>query len=339
MKIALGMRSNPGPWGGGSRFIAALAEGLAKSGHSIVHDLRDRDIDVILLVDPRTRAPNVTFGPGQIARYVSFVNPSAIVVHRINECDERKGEAFINAKLVGANSVADWTVFVGAWLAELPVWKANLRGPWSTIRNGADRRIFNAQGFVPWTGDGPLRLVTHHWGYHRLKGFDVYEAIDARLGDPAFAARFSFTYIGNLPKGFRLAHSEHVPPLDGTELASRLRASHGYVTASVNEPGGNHQNEGAACGLPLIYRESGCMPEYCEGYGISFRGPDDFFDALDRYRNQYGVLASRMAGYPNSSDRALGEWLALFDRLATDRARILSARRRRPAFYMNLARI
>jgi len=339
VKIALGMRASAGPWGGGSRFVAALADGLVAAGNEVVYDLSDRGIDVILLVDPRTRAPNVTFGPGQIARYLKFANPSAIVVHRINECDERKGQPFINAKLVRANAVADWTVFVGAWLADLPVWKENLRGPWSTIRNGADRLVFNPEGFVPWNGDGPLRLVTHHWGYHRLKGFDVYEAMDARLADPDFAKRYAFTYVGNLPRGFQFEKAAHVAPLDGIELAGRLRRHHGYVTASVNEPGGNHQNEGAACGLPLLYRESGCMPEYCEGFGESFRGPDDFFEALERYRARYDALAASMPRYPNIADRMVADWLALFANVMADRERIISSRMRNATFYMNLLRI
>ena len=45
--------------------------------------------------------------------------------------------------------------------------------------------------------------------------------------------------------------------------------NHVYITGSINEPGGNHQNEGAIVGLPLMYLKSGCMSEYCKGFGIS----------------------------------------------------------------------
>jgi hypothetical protein len=315
MKIALGMRPYDGPWGGGNRFAASLSEGIAAAGHTVVHTLDDADIDVIVLVDPRTRAPNVTFGAGAIMRYLALRNPAAIVVHRINECDERKGTPFINAKLARANYVADWTVFVGSWLAGLPVWRKNLHTPWRTIRNGADKNLFNADGFVPWSGDGPLKLVTHHWGYHPMKGFDVYAAIDARLADPAFAARYSFTYIGNLPANFRFAHARHVAPLNGRPLVDTLCGHHAYVTASINEPGGNHQNEGAACGLPLLYRASGCMPEYCDGFGIAFEGPQDFEAGLEQLRGRYGDLARAMAGYPNTAAAMVRGWLALFAEL------------------------
>src|SRR5262249_27838875 len=138
MKAAIGSRPFDGPWGGGNRFVAALCEALRTAGHTVVHGLADRDIDIILIVDPRVRSPNVCFGVGAVLRYLAWRNPNAIVVHRINECDERKGEPFINAKLVRANYAADATVFVGEWLSHLPVWRQHLRSPWFTVRNRSD---------------------------------------------------------------------------------------------------------------------------------------------------------------------------------------------------------
>ena len=56
----------------------------------------------------RQQAKHVAFTPGQIFRY-RLAHPNALVVHRINECDERKGERFINDRLARANAVADAT--------------------------------------------------------------------------------------------------------------------------------------------------------------------------------------------------------------------------------------
>jgi hypothetical protein len=327
MKVALGMRPYAGPWGGGNRFIAALADGLAAAGHTVEYELRDPAIDVILLVDPRVRSPNVAFGAGAILRYLAFTNPGAVVIHRINECDERKGEPVINHRLVRANYCADWTVFVGSWLTGLPVWQRHLRTPWRVVLNGADRRLFNAEGFAPWRGEGPLRLVTHHWGNHRLKGFDVYEAIDARLDDPAFAARFAFTYVGRVPAGFQFRNARLVAPLDGPPLADELRRHHAYLTGSINEPGGNHQNEGALCGLPLVYRNSGCLPEYCTGFGVAYDGPGDVFGALDRLAASYDEFAARMPAYPRTAEQMVADWLAVLDEAFAARDDVIRQRR------------
>jgi hypothetical protein len=327
MKLALGSRPYDGPWGGGNRFVAALTEALAARGHTVMHALDAPDIDIILMIDPRVRSPNVCFGPGAILRYLALRNPDALVIHRVNECDERKGEPFINHKLVRANYVADATVFVGEWLTRLPVWRAHLRSPWFTVRNGADTRLFNRDGFRPWNREEPLRLVTHHWGYHPMKGFDIYAALDRMMGEPAWRDRIAFTYVGNLPKGFAFTHARYVPPLDGAALAAELQGHHAYVTGSQNEPGGNHQNEGALCGLPLLYRESGCMPEYCTGFGVSFSGPDDLSGALSRLIDGYPDLVARMPAYPHTAERMTREWIALFESLLAERAALVAQRR------------
>jgi hypothetical protein len=327
VKIAIGSRPYNGPWGGGNRFAAALVSALSDAGHVVVYDLADPDIDIVVLTDPRPRSPNVMFGAGAILRYLALRNPRALVIQRINECDERKGEPFINSKLVRANYVADVTVFVGEWLTHLPVWQQNLQSPWFVIRNGADASLFNTRGFHPWSGTGPLKLVTHHWGYHSMKGFDIYTELDEMMAQPGWKDRFAFTYIGNLPKGFVFRNARYVRPLDGPALVAELQSHHAYVTASINEPGGNHQNEGAMCGLPLLYRQSGCMPEYCDGYGVGFCGSDDFPAAFERLVADYPRMVERMASYPHTAERMTRDWIALFENVLASRDSLLSGRR------------
>jgi hypothetical protein len=327
MKIAVGARPYDGPWGGGNRFVAALCEALTERGDAVVHDLKDGDIDIILLMDPRTRSPNVSFGAGAILRYLQTRNAGAIVVHRVNECDERKGEPFINHLLARANYVADATVFIAAWLAELPVWRNNLREPWYVVRNGADERIFNADRFKPWNGQEPLKLVTHHWGYHPMKGFDIYTQIDRMIGDSRWSGRLEFTYVGQLPRDFKFVSARYIAPLDGRQLADELASHHVYVSGSINEPAGMHHIEGAMAGLPLLYRESGALPEYCRGFGISFAGPADFEAALTKLMVDYPDLVARMPGYPWTAARMIHDWIAVFDRLLAQRGDLIERRR------------
>jgi hypothetical protein len=337
VKVALGMQPYDGPWGGGNRFVAALNEGLKDAGHEVVHQLTGSDIDVALMIDPRVRSPNVTFGPGALFRHVSLRSPKTIAVHRINECDERKGgRHLINAKLVRANYAADATAFVGAWLKELPVWRQNLRPPNFVVRNGADTATFNAMGYRPWDGKEPLRLVTHHWGYDPNKGFDIYRLLDDMLDAEEWRSQIAFSYVGNLPRGFAFRNVRYVAPLNGQRLAAELRSHHAYVTGSINEPGGNHQNEGALCGLPLLYRRSGCLPEYCEGYGIEFSGPGDFPDQLQSLFKNYDALAPRMGSYPHTAARMVSEWIALFEHLVERREELVAARPRRKSGWSSL---
>ena len=325
MKVALNTRPHDGPWGGGNRFVVSIIEALAGAGHQAVTTL-DADVDAVIIVDPRARNPMVTFTPGAVLRHVAWRNPRMVVVHRINECDERKGTRHMNRRLRVANYAADHTVFIAGWLRDLGVWRRET--PDSVIHNGGDARVFNAEGFVPWYGQGPISLVTHHWGAHELKGFDIYRRIDALLDDPAWRARLRLTYVGNIPASAGLRNIAVVPPLDGVALATELRRHHGYLTASQNEPGGMHHVEGALCGLPLLFRRSGALPEYCSLFGIGFDGPGDFDAALARYIEEYPRLALALSSYPYDATLTCTRWLALLQDLVADREAI--ARRRRP---------
>ncbi len=323
MDVAIGSHIVSGPWGGGNRFASALADAIRRYGGTARFDLSGEP-DIILLTDPRPRNPGATFTAREIFRKLAFSKSSSIVIHRINECDERKNTRSMNFRLRTANYTADHTVFVGRWLEDLDVWRRE--NGHSVILNGADSSIFHSDGFEPWSGNGPLRLVTHHWGAHWMKGFDVYRLIDDLLDSSEWRARIGFTFIGNLPDDFIFRNARHIPPLDGEALARELKRHHAYVTASINEPGGNHQNEGAACGMPLLYRKSGCLPEYCQGFGIEFEA-EDFVQKLSTFIHEYPRLALVMPDWPHTAERMCGNWLELFSTLLEERDEIVSRRR------------
>jgi glycosyltransferase involved in cell wall biosynthesis len=324
MKVAFGQRIQDGPWGGGNRFAGALAKALRQRGDQVLFGLDEPDIDLILITDPRARNPAVCFTPGQVFRYLRK-RPNTLVVHRINECDERKGTRTMNFRLRLANLLADHTVFIGSWLTSLRVWRRE--GTHSVILNGGDERIFNAARQQPWTHQGPLRLVTHHWGAHARKGFDVYRRLDELLERPGWRERLAFTYIGNRPAGYDFRNIRQLAPLNGESLADELRAHHVYITASLNEPAGMHHIEGALCGLPLLYRNSGALPEYCKGFGVMFEGPEDVEQALEEMLANYDDYRSSLASYDCTNDRMCARYLALFDEMAANREAITKARR------------
>ena len=72
-----------------------------------------------------------------------------------------------------------------------------------------------------------------------------------------------------------------------------------YLTASVNEPSGNHHIEAAQCGLPLLYINSGGIPEYCKGYGVSFES-SEFFNKLLELKTNYQDYFNKVNNYPNN---------------------------------------
>ena len=51
-------------------------------------------------------------------------------------------------------------------------------------------------------------------------------------------------------------------------MAEEIKNHDIYITGSLNEPSGNHHIEAALCGLPILYFNSGGIPEYCQDYGL-----------------------------------------------------------------------
>ena len=90
--------------------------------------------------------------------------------------------------------------------------------------------------------------------------------------------------------------------------------SHVYITGSINEPGGNHQNEGAIVGLPLMYLKSGCMSEYCKGFGISIN-KKHFKENLKSMMKSYDKFRMKLKKYPYDSINTCTEYYNLFKRL------------------------
>ena len=116
----------------------------------------------------------------------------------------------------------------------------------------------------------------------------------------------------------KFENSRHVPVLDGAALADEIRRHHVYLTAARHEPGGNHYIEGMCCGLPVLYLESGSLPEYCAPYGFSFT-LNDFDQRLMEMRERYPALREAVLECPYGAGRMAKWYLGLFEALVRER--------------------
>lgn len=310
MKISIGSNIIDGPWGGGNQFALSLHNYLIDKGWEVTTSLRDKDIDIILMTEPRITSATGKYNQLQISRYV-FNKPDTIVVHRINECDERKNTRGVNKYLMRANKVADFTIFISDFLRNLFVEKGFYKKKsCKVIRNGADRKIFNTYNKTRWDKKSPLKIVTHHWGYNYLKGFDAYYELDkiSRIGE----IYIQFSYIGRLPEDHQFKKCNIIEPLSGKDLAEELKKHHIYITGSMNEPAGMHHIEGALCGLPLLYRNSGALPEYCSNFGVMFENPDQIGFKLEQLIKNYDYFFCKLKEYPYNSDLMVSNYEDIF---------------------------
>ena len=324
MKISFGSEIKKTAWGGGNQFLINISNYLKLKNIKVVYDLKDHDIDIIVLMDPRVNSSSSTFNHIDIDNYLRSKNKYAIVVHRVNECDERKNTNNVNETLMQANKFSDHTVFISNWLRKL-FSKYKFAGDYSVILNGADQNIFNFNEKNNHDQDKKVKIVTHHWSSHVNKGFEIYKYLDSLLNNSSLSNDVEFTFIGNLPKNLNLKKTNCISPRNGIELANLIKQNDIYLTASKNEPGGNHQNEGLNCGLPVLYLDSGCMEEYCKGYGLSYV-QENLKEKIFEIKNKYEFFRNKTKNYPYNSQLMCKSYEKLFLKLINNRENIISKR-------------
>ncbi len=326
MKVSIGTKIKEGPWGGGNLFAINLKKYLEKNGHTVVHNLLEDDIDLILITEPRKTSESSAFTHIDVKRYLSYINNNALVVHRINECDERKGTKYVNKYLINANQVADQTIFVSDWLKNLYLRHGINKKNNDVIFAGADKKIFNNVDLLSWDGQSKLKFVTHHWGANWNKGFKSYTWLDNLISSNKWKDKLSFTYIGNIPDNVNFKNVNLISPTSGKNLANEIKKNHIYITGSLNEPSGNHHIEAAQCGLPILYINSGGMDEYCNGFGLSYENEDEIEEKIENIIENYSKLFNTMKKYPFDSDKMSNDYLLLFTKMLNNKDEYLSKR-------------
>lgn len=308
MKISLNSQFFEGPAGGGMKFANLFRDYLKSKRVEVVNNLKDDDIDIIFHITPfpfLMRAASYSFLD---AYAYKMKHPKTFIVHRINECDERKGTNYMNKLLVETAKYSDAIIFIASWLKPLLEKRGlDLEKPSTVILHGADSSIFNTKNKDFWDKKRKMRLVTHHWGGHYMKGHDFYQRLDDLLSDEGFRDKFEFTYIGNYPKDLKYKNIRMLKPLSGEELAKELKRHDVYITASRNEPAGMHHVEGALCGLPLLYIDSGALKEYCDSYGLEFN-EDNFEEKLLEMYHNYEDNLEKIKRYNRTSEKMLNDY-------------------------------
>jgi hypothetical protein len=327
MRVSIGTNIKEGPWGGGNLFAKGLKSYLEKNNHQVFTDLSENNLDIILITEPRKTSESSSFTHDDVLKYLKYTNSKSIIVHRLNECDERKNTKYVNKFMINANKIADASIFVSSWLKNLYITQGMSLNEKHIILAGADKTIFNSKNFIPWDKKSKLKIVTHHWGENWNKGFEIYTFLDELLDDEEWSKKISFTYIGNIPKKAKFRNTKVIAPLSGQQLSNEIKNNHLYLTASINEPSGNHHIEAAQCGLPLLFINSGGIPEYCQGYGVMFENKNDFIQKLEEIYNNYEVYVAKMASYPYDANNMSEEYLQLFNNLLKSRHEVLSKRK------------
>jgi glycosyltransferase involved in cell wall biosynthesis len=307
-----------GPWGGGNQWLLQFSRYMHYAGYEVVHDLRAGADAVIIQHNGLSGA--MSFGFDEIAA-ARRANPRLRVIHRINDNDIRKNTTEMDALMARYNTLADYTVFISEWLRDhhAAKWFDRAR-PHACILNGADPSVFHPVGSPTWRGEKsgePFRFVTHHWADNPMKGFPRYAELDDLVARGELPG-VELWVIGRWPRDLVWKSARTFPPCAGPDLAALLRQCHGYLTASLWEPGGMHFIEGLQCGLPIAFHEDGGgIPELARRYGVGFR--DDLADAVRSLMKDYAGYREKVLTHPPSGDGMCLAYREIIQRVLAER--------------------
>lgn len=316
MKVSLNCRFIKGPYGGGMNFVSDLRNFLENKNVDVVDNLNHDDIDVILNINYfpflLIKSPAYSFFDAYVYK---LKRPQTIIITQINECDERKNTNYINKLIIHACKYCDYIVFVASWLKPL-LEKQGLNKTILSfiILHGVNEKFFNLKNKAKWNKKDRLKIVTHHWSGNYLKGHDIYQKLDKLLNNKKFKDRFEFTYIGNYPQNLDYENTKIFKPLAGEKLSKQLKKHHVYLTASKSEPAGMHHIEGACCGLPLLYINSGALREYCHGFGLEFNHKNFEKKLWQMYEN-YDFWFKKIQNYDRTAEKMAKKYYQLMLKL------------------------
>ncbi|MEX2160728.1 MAG: glycosyltransferase family 4 protein [Anaerolineales bacterium] len=262
------------PEGGGFYFLDHFASYLGEIGWDVTADLKG-EYQVLFTNHWMTPYRNIM----QAIRR----NPSVRIVQRIDGAAQNYGrDAEADLRQGRVNRIADLTIFQSEYARystrELfPVISQD--GP--VIHNPVDLKMFSPEGDRQ-EFHGKTRVACVTWSTNPYKGKKhVYEVAER---NPAI----DFVLCGSFEDAPRLKNILRLGVLDRADLASALRSCQFMLTFSRNEACPNHVLEALACGLPVLFEDSGAMREVIGDCGLPV--------TVDSFARQVEALRPNLAG-------------------------------------------
>ena len=311
------------PWGGANQFLKALASELIRMGHSVSR--HPAPATQVVLINAFNQGPGQQLRPGEVAqlRHSGKITPAGRVlpkscytwrrrkgpplIHRIDRVPELARGHRTSADDIqpAVNRLTDHTIFQTDYCRSIFAEHCGVTpSSWRVIGNAVDPKLFFPNRDGAWKG-GPLRLFAASWSSNPRKGYEALAEI-SRLPDT------ELTFVGNWcpdvdPAGTRLLGVRR-----SDEVAELMRSSHALAHAGWNEACSNTIVEAMACGLPVIYRNSGGSPEQAADYGVPLT--DSPSDSLNDLRNYYDHVRGKVLQDRDAFliHRAANDYLSLF---------------------------
>jgi glycosyltransferase involved in cell wall biosynthesis len=261
----------PPPYGGANQFLLALEKAFARRGITVLrNDWR---------VAPSAHIFNAMWFDHSKVSELRAAQPRAIFIHRVDGPISRyRGTAPEESDdtVFALNRHMDFTAFQSIYSLTQSIEMGYDPARPLVVRNSVDADIFNSSGRVPYDGKRRLRLVSTSWSGNVRKGRDTYTWLDGHLD----FAKVEYRFVGRCEADLR--NIRLVPPVPSAEVAAHLGWADAFIGASAHEPASNSVSEALACGLPVIYLDSGGTREIVGMGGCGYKDREEIPSLIER---------------------------------------------------------
>jgi glycosyltransferase involved in cell wall biosynthesis len=279
-------------------FVAQLRAYLDASGVNHTADL-DADYDVLFA--------NSWVVPYETVRRVKVLRPLVRVAQRVDGSSrDYGGYRSGDTGQARVNLLADVTIFQSAYSKVSTTTKFHVvaqDGP--VIHNPVDLALFNPDGARLRMASGRPAVACACWSTNRRKGTRDLDRLAAAHPDVDFLLCGRFEGLQLRPNLIHLGHTNR------SDLALALRSCDVFLNLSENDPAPNVVSEAMASGLPVLFRDSGGVPELVGECGIpvtieAFRAQ---LDAALARRAELGAMARVRAAQEFAPDVVFAKYL------------------------------
>ena len=290
------------PEGGMYTFVGNLTSWLSQNGIAFTQNI-DEGFDVLFV--------NSWVVPYATVRRLKRSRPSLRVVHRVDGSAVDYGSSPASDRMQGrVNLLADVTVFQSRYSRysvreKYPVIAQD--GP--IIYNPVDLKLFTPVGPRLDLPGGRPRIACASWSTNRLKGTWLIDRLAERHPDMVFVLCGRFDAVRDRDNVVRLGH------LSRDAMATALRSCDLFLNLSENDPCPNVVLEALASGLPVLYRDSGGVPELVGDAGLAV-DPEKLGDAMQAAlgnREHLAALARRRVETHFTPEVIFPQYLHVFD--------------------------
>ena len=273
------------PYGGGNQFMLYLLKSLRKKGYKVKINSFKKDINLFIA--------DYCWFPRRYEKLLENHKKkyNSKLIHRLDGIlsQYRNDGKNMDEFAISINKMANATIIQSNYTANQFSEKGFDIKNIKIINNSPDEMIFNKTHNKIFDKKN-IKIISASWSTNKKKGMDDYKWLDDNL-----KLKVNYSFIGRLdfiPKSIKL-----IEPLNQKALANKLKDSDIFLFAAINESCPNILIEAIACGLPIIYKNSGGSKELVKEFGLPYNEVSEIPKLLSKLIENYDYYKNLVINY------------------------------------------